>query len=343
MGIRIGDARDSGLVRDSLLDQIPMACKCGSELQLSNRLDRLECTNPNCSDKVALRLYAMLNQMGVQGWDLWVCRRFVNQYKLSSPMQIFYIPSLIDQGTEEQDEDTLELLKAACDPKGLITTNEWKSKPSMLSKPELRELTLVEYVKYSTTPTVSLVADDLFCGFDNIETAYSYIKLMEVPFISSRLGFKGDKAVTLAIFLYNKVLECESELKYGEKFFSIKDTEGFELRLVVDNEIDTVRNSRELKGLIERRYKGKFNVMIMPNINNQTDAFVTSGYSNSVKAIKANNLNEQYRFKVENDSSIDKSTLNTREHGELTYINEKLFVGTVQELLKRLDSLALEV
>lgn len=187
----------SSLFADEFYDCLPRVCpECGMPMEISEALTGLHCSNNKCPDKVAQRLVAMANKLGVK--DLGDARAidFVRKYNLDNPLLIFSYEPDVD-GTMT-DRTNLEISNRIA--------NAFK---------ERNKFTLAEYVKIANLPFIQESATAVFDGYDDLEEAYKAIEMGGVEFIRDRLNIKekGTEDVSVrALKVYDSLMTFKSDL-----------------------------------------------------------------------------------------------------------------------------------
>lgn len=185
------------LFADEFYDCLPTVCpECGMPMEMSEALTGLHCSNPKCPDKVAQRLVAMANKLGVK--DLGDARAidFIRKFGIDNPLLIF---------SYEPDTD------------GTITdrTNIEISNRIANAFKERNKFTLAEYIKIANLPFIQESASAVFDGFDDLEEAYKAIETGGVEYIRDKLNIKakGTEDVSIrALKVYDSLMTFKSDL-----------------------------------------------------------------------------------------------------------------------------------
>lgn len=178
-----------------LLPEVCLDAECGSLTEMSDVLTSLRCTNPRCPSKVAMRLLALLQDLGVKGVGAEKARAIVSEFELDNPALIFGY---------NFDED------------GCLTskTNESISRSIQAQLMERNKFTLSEFVKICQLPNIQSSAGAIFSGYSNLTDAYADIEAGGIDFIRTKLGIK------------KTAINIDKEAKeYADKLYNLLTTE----------------------------------------------------------------------------------------------------------------------
>lgn len=187
----------SELFDDRFYDCLPKTCpECGMLMEMSETLTNLHCSNPRCPDKVAQRLIAIANKLGVK--DLGEARaiNFIRKFGITNPLHIFsYEPSEDGTITDNTNEEISERI-----------ANQFKSR---------NKFTLAEYVKIANLPYIQESASAVFDGFDDLKDAYDAIEKGGVEYIRDKLNIKskGTEDISIrALKVYDSLMTFKDDL-----------------------------------------------------------------------------------------------------------------------------------
>jgi len=301
MAISLQEAIDNELLSKKLIEILPNNgyCECGSELEFTDSLRQVYCTNRYCYLKVAARLEDMAKEMKVSGWNKDTCIDICKHFKLKSPYQVFLL--------ENQEWDGVD---------------GFRDKVNNICNIEKRKFRLWEVVKLSGIPNIENIAYKIFDGYDSLEEAYNDIKKYQVPFIADRLGLKNADTGVLAVKVYNTLLDYEAELLFGEKKFEIIKTDGDKIYLAISGNVEGFPNKTSFINYINMKYKGKVKVILMNSVVSDIDALIVDGDTNNRKYKTACKLNE-------------KAMERAKANGENTW--HKIMITSSKEYLNYLD------
>jgi NAD-dependent DNA ligase len=165
-------------------------------MEMSEALTGLHCSNPKCPDKVAQRLVAIANKLGVK--DLGDARAidFIRKFQIDNPLLIFsYEP---DEDGTMTDRTNIEISKRIADA--------FKAR---------NKFTLAEYIKIANLPYIQESATSVFEGYDDLAEAYEVIERGGVEYIRDKLNIKekGTEEVSIrALKVYDSLMTYKSDL-----------------------------------------------------------------------------------------------------------------------------------
>lgn len=162
---------------EEFLDTLEHQCStCGSDTMITETLTKLICPNIKCIDKLAIRLTALLADLGVKNMGESRCYKFFETYNVDSPYAIFALEPLEGQVAYKgaSQEFSIALYES-------------------LNK--VRTMTLWDYVKIGNLPGIRDHALELFSGYKTLEDFYEDFEDEEtggVFLISRLLSIKTD-------------------------------------------------------------------------------------------------------------------------------------------------------
>lgn len=160
---------------DEFYDSLPQYCPdCDYPMEMSETLTQLHCSNPRCTSKVAQRLVAMANSLGVKGLGSSVATKFVTNFKIKNPLLIFTYEPQYDGAIGD----------------GVSVETSQKIVDQFLAK---NKFTLPEYVKIANLPFIQSSASAIFGNYDTLEDAYKDIEAGGVDFIADKLAIKNEE------------------------------------------------------------------------------------------------------------------------------------------------------
>lgn len=170
----VRDFRDSmeGQFPDMFLESLPTDCfECGSPMEISDVLTGLHCSNPRCRSKVAQRLYALCQNLGVKDLGKKRAETFIYTYGIENPLLIFAYEPETDGAMG--DGISLDLSKKIM--------NQFEGK---------KNFTLTEYVRVANLPFLQTSCVSIFGEYDSLYDAYNDIEQGGVEFIRDKLDIK---------------------------------------------------------------------------------------------------------------------------------------------------------
>lgn len=248
-------------------------CECGGELQFNESLTTLRCSNKRCFCRVAARLVHMCKKMDCYELSIEDAKAISKQFKIISPFQVFKV---WEDGSRE------------CE--GVA---DFKHKLDQICDPSKRRMRLWEMVEASGFPEVASVAYKLFNGYRTIEEAYSDFEKNQVPFIAEKLGIKKSEASVIAYRIYSKLLECKSELVYGETKFEIYNPIGDILNIVISGNVNGYGNKSEFIREINFMFGHRVTAVMVKAVSEDIDVLITDSGDISSKIKTATKINER--------------------------------------------------
>ena len=190
------DVVENELIDSEVLYHIPSKCDCGGDIEFTESLKQISCSNPTCYHKVASRLESMCKELKVDGFGEATCLEICKFTGLISPYQAVKLKGI--------DIDTVSALDKKVD-----------SLLQELSK----ERELWEVVSLGNIPSIDSISYKLFGKYNTVAEAYEDFETLQVPYIASLLGHSSG---VMASTIYNTLLEYKNELLFAEKNFNIK-------------------------------------------------------------------------------------------------------------------------
>lgn len=186
---------------DVLIDTCP---DCGADMQISDTLKELSCSNPYCKGKVAQRMMSMLADMGVKNMGESRCLKFIEETGLKYPASILQWEDS-DGAVGELSAEFLHGIKEQIDSH--------------------RSMMLWEYIKYSNIPYLRDTARELFKGYNDLRQFYAILDSYGdggVLFIQDILKIKDGGVLSIrALNIYSSLINHREELLYGLKYVNI--------------------------------------------------------------------------------------------------------------------------
>lgn len=191
---------------DTLLDVCP---DCGADIDISESLRELTCTNPFCRGKIAKRMELMLRDMGVKNMGENRCLAFVDATHATTPMLVL--------AWEESDGEV-----------GGLSVDFMRGIKEQIDNN--RSMMLWEYIKFSNIPALRDTARELFKDYHSLETFYAdmdeYAQKVSyggVLFIQEKLKIKEDSdSLSLrALNIYSSLSEHRVGLFAGLEYVTI--------------------------------------------------------------------------------------------------------------------------
>ena len=198
-------------------ESIPQHCpECDFPMEMSETLTQLHCSNPRCPNKVAQRLIAIANSLGVKDLGEARAEKFITNFGITNPLLIFgYEP---DVDGQMASDISLEV-----------------SNKIVKQFVERNKFTLSEYVKMANLPFIQMSAFTIFGDFDDLGEAYKEIEQGGVEYIRDKLSIKeaeGDTISVRALKIYDTLMTFKDDLFQGLQFVNIIKTHSVGMTMI---------------------------------------------------------------------------------------------------------------
>lgn len=268
---------------DELYLSLPEFCPtCGYPTEVSETLTGLHCSNPKCPDKLAQRLVAIANQIGVKDLGEAKAAKFVDLIAESGSKNILLIfawDPAIDGCLEGVSLEVCEKI-----------AEQFRQK---------RTFTLAEYVKVANLPFIQTSALTIFRDYDDIEQAYNDIEEGGIDFIKNILGIKEENAISVrALKILESLTQFKSDLVQAIPYVNIIKKQGVRtITAVCSDEVGApFKTKADFYATVNSRY-ADIHVEFLSAVNKNIDYLVWAGadgitqarYTNKVKKIEGYN------------------------------------------------------
>lgn len=248
MGIKYSEVKENELLPEELIKTIPSNCsECNTEIEFSNSLDRVYCPNRECELKIAYRLKAMADKMYVQDFTIENSLKIVKTFKLKSPAQALKL-FRVEDSYFENNEDLKVLITDLCNSK-------------------FKDAYAWEIVKYLSIPDISIIARQLFEGYNSLKEAFEDISKYQVLYVLYRLGIEksGDTGV-LAMAIYKKLLEYKQEILAAQDEFNLIEYNDI-IKVYIYGELNSFINYSEYISYMNFLGRKKYIIRLVCNPN----------------------------------------------------------------------------
>lgn len=254
-------------------DSIPDTCEdCGFPMEMSEALTQLHCSNPKCPCKVAQRLVAIANHLGVKDLGEARAEKFIFGFGITNPLLIFgYEP---DVDGKMADDISLEV-----------------SNKIVKQFVERNSFTLSEYVRMANLPFIQMSAFSIFGDYDDLELAYQDIERGGVEFIREKLSIKeseGESVSVRALKIYDTLMTFKEDLFQGLDYVKIikTHTEGMQMiKAVCSTEVGVgFRTKADFYATCNNLY-GNIHIEFGNSVTKKTDYLVWAGADGSNVAV----------------------------------------------------------
>lgn len=161
------------------LNLLPSECEtCGGEIEITETLSMLMCTNDKCLDRVTQRLVALLKDLGVKNMGESKCRQFLETFDISNPYEILaYTPQLhgaIYEGASlEFSQKVYEDIQ------------------------KVKTMLLWEYVKIGNMSGIRDSARKLLSDYDDLNVFYADLEKGGIAYVQDKLSIGVNKTEIL--------------------------------------------------------------------------------------------------------------------------------------------------
>lgn len=276
--------RTSGLP-DEFYESIPMYCsECDFPMEMTEALTQLHCSNPRCPSKLAQRLIAMANQLGVKDLGESKAAKFINllqDWGTYNPLLIFAYEPEVDGLLEGVSLEVCNKI-----------VNQFKSK---------NKFTLAEYIRVAQLPFIQTSAMTLFRDFDDLEEAFNEIEKGGVSYIGTKLGIKDsddDEVISVrALKIYDTLMTFKSDLFEALPFVEIIKTKTIKkFTAVCSDEVGSpYKTKADFYSTVNNTFKN-IHVEFLNAVTKNIDYLVWAGadgsparYTNKVKKVEGYN------------------------------------------------------
>lgn len=323
--------RDDALPEEFYLS-LPQFCfeeGCGYPMEMTETLTNLHCSNPRCPSKVARRLMAMANNLGVKDLGESKAMGFIKKFGIQNPLIIFQY---------EPDTDG-----TIADGVGMEVSQRIVSQFM-----EKNKFTLSEYVKIANLPFVQTSAMSIFGDYDDLIQAYDDIEKGGIEFITRKLDIGKGKQKTVtdedeeeiqdisvrALKVYESLMQFKNDLIQGLNGVEIipTHTEGMKrFKAVCSSQVGApFRTKADFYATVNNRYPD-IHVEFLSAVNSNIDYLVWAG---------ADGSNAEVTNKVKKVRGYNDKYKAHKESGTLKEDEHLIPIVTAAQLLSILDNMS---
>lgn len=271
--------------------QIPTECPyCGLPTEMQLGLTKLTCCNPRCCAKVAKRVEALLNDLGIKGIGEAGVQKFVDDYEVISPFEIFTLRG-INEDNEPYDYPIYEGVNYKTDAQVKDELENWKK----------RGLALWEVAKLMHLPYLGEKSSKkLFLAYNTFEDFYNDKGegVDALDFIQGLLGIKvdGQELSLQAANINDSLEEFHEDLLQAEQIYpKIKkvdlDADGRPITGIKGvytdkRKTDLAKTKKEFYLLIEDSFPD-LHIDWESSVTKETDFVITGTGNRTSKLVKA--------------------------------------------------------
>lgn len=251
----VGVLKDKNDLPEEFLDVLPETCPvCGSDMEITEGLTAVKCTNAVCPSKLTTRLVKLFEDLGVLGMGASRCAGMVQYHKATSPYIVFEVCH--KDGTFNKFFEFYQV-KFPDDTEPLILENTDKAKvfeefsakiaemgydedecklqhvemsdkvaaeiTSQVNK--ARTMLLYEFVRMGNYEGLRDSASQLFKDYGTLDEFYKDFENGGVAFVKNKLGIKVDNGVSIrAESIFNTLTKAKDELYKYIQYVDIRES-----------------------------------------------------------------------------------------------------------------------
>lgn len=340
--ITLREVEENELIDFKLLGTIPRKCRCGSDIVFDDSLQEIRCQDINCKFELTKRLLRFTREMGQTSWNINTCEQLIREFDIKTPFNLFDIPYKLSIGKRSQIVGVNNLLIEVCDPDRKLSADQVHQNIGLLQDSKLREMTLNKLIKLECHRDIAEIADELTYGVNSISELYAYIHTWPVAYIAQKLDLKTNKELQIAAELQKELTQLEGELRFGEKKVQIIQPQALKLNVQSSGIFQKFDSFYEFSRYIQSRYDNKIILNMVPQIFNKSDIYIQDFDKDSENLLRAQNINEQYQIYGLSNKLFSKSDIGNKDSdNKFHLVGERIFIGTADKLIDRLDKISI--
>ena len=107
MGIALKEVLENEVISADIMNLLPKICKCGANIEFSDSLRELRCTDKKCKQFTISRIYKFIDNLNITLSDIDI-EDVVKKLKIISPYQLLLLPKAF----KEDNNKIIEALKS---------------------------------------------------------------------------------------------------------------------------------------------------------------------------------------------------------------------------------------
>lgn len=331
MGITFKEAVDNQLLSVYTMNMLPLKCACGRELQFSDDMSKLICTEVNCRNSVIVRIENFAEAMGLEISRDEIVALLKRVPRVISPYQLIDL----DRAYKEKK----------------ISKSVIFNLDKILAR--LKEIRQGAYYIYELAgmcgiESIQLIANKLFYGFNTVEEFYSNLYGYGADFLNDKLGISDEME---ALSLADELKGIQEELQYAESRFNVHEHKRVFKVAFADNELLPYINKQEFIGVLNSAFSSSF--ITVSNIDSNTDILIRNDGKKSAKYMEAVRVNEKLTADKVNsgeleykDIGLDKDVYTEsggrdNDRDRFKPLGQSIYIGSVEDVLNRLSKFRL--
>lgn len=287
MSINYEEVENNELLDNSILKFIPKKCECGSKIHFTENLRMAYCSNDTCMCKIENRVYRAAKILGMKSIGVQEAKALTREFEMISPFQLIMIDDEID--------------RTSIDNKINIKKDIMRIKCTSYKIYDIVRLIMID--------DIEKVAYKIFAGYSSIADAYKDIDRYQVALVAERLCIKSDVSIPLAVNIYNKLQYYKDELMFSETKFNVKKEVGETYRIAIADRVNDYINNAEFIDYLRSVSTGKYNFILVPSVDNETDILIYDKDSLDSKWYNATKINDRYTANQIESGKIELSSV----------------------------------
>lgn len=321
MSLSLMDAYNNKVLTERSLRFIPKVCRCGQDLELSDSITVLRCSNRNCQSYTVSRSNELCKKLGLSlsTDDL---LNLIDEFDIVSPYQILELDSLRAIG--KVSSTIVENLDSVAKKVAIIKNSE---------------VEIYEILSWCGIDCISVIAKQIANGFNSFDEFFMEIDRAQVSFLNERLGIKTPEACVLAHEIYSSILGIRDELFYAESLLKIKKHTN-RLFIAFNDNCGQYMNKTEILTYLNDTFDYMF--VHTELVNDRTDILVKHLDNSNYKYRNARLINEKSIAEKVNSHEVMLSEVDKLVPGQLKPVGHKIYIDNIDNIVNRLKALSEE-
>lgn len=318
MSISLSEVSKHNLISPNVIKLLPHKCKCGSNLEFSDSLRTIKCSNKLCVEHMINRTFKLCEKLNIKirYEDIEYIAEAIN---MISPYQILLLDEaisnkLVNNSKIPNISAILEQIKEA----------------------RCKEYFIHEIVGMCGVETLEVVANKIAYGFNSIDELYNEIDGSQLAFVNERLGVKTSDGCALTIAIYTELLEIRDELIFAESLVNIKKTEN-RIFIAFNDNAEPFTNKSELIGKINDATG--LNFVQVSVISRNTDILVRNTNTHTAKYRAARMVNDGFIAEQVNNGLLELSEVGKEADGQLKPVGYAVYIDDMHNIIKKINKL----
>lgn len=319
MSLSLIDAYNNKVLSEKSLMFMPKTCRCGQDLELSDSLTELRCSDKECQSYTILRssgLCKML-RLDISKDDM---LNLIDKFNIISPYQLLELDSLKSIG--EVSDTLVENIEKVVKRLTILKSSD---------------IELYEILSWCGIADIEVIAKQLAYGFNSFDEFFNEIDRAQVSFINERLGIKTTEACVLAHKIYNEILDIRDELYYAESMLKVKEYTN-RIFIAFNDNCGQYLNKTEVLNYLNNTFDYTF--VHTELVNEQTDILVKHLDQSNYKYRNARLINEKSVAEKVNSNEIMLDEADKFISGQLKPLGHKIYIDNIENIMKRLELLS---